>query len=175
MGAILAAFLPHLDAAASSRAVLRTASVTDRDALLDLLRAYLEEAGGDILPCPGNVELYGQIFDRYVSGEAEGVALLLVMSGGRPVGFTMAGEFPMGFRTRHGKVAMGWGTYVVPEERQSGHARRLRQALDARLRAMGFDTVIGGYAPNNDPAAASIRDTGFEVYQVLGAKRLREG
>lgn len=173
MAAIVVAGPLAAVAAASSCAPLRTASVADRDALLDLLRAYLEEAGGDVLPCPGNVELYGQIFDRYASGEAEGVTLL-ALSGGRPVGFTMAGEFPLGFRTRHGKVAMGWGTYVAPEERQSGHARRLRRTLDARLRRMGFDTVIGGYAPSNGPAAASIRDTGFEVYQVLGAKRLRE-
>lgn len=173
MAATLVAFGPLLPESACQAVRVRPAVERDRERLLELLRAYLEEAGGDVLPCPENIELYGQIFDRYVSGEAEGAALLAV-SGGRPVGFTLAGEFPMGFRTRHGKAAMGWATYVVPEERRKGHARRLRKALDNRLRALGFDTVLGGYAPGNGPAQASIRGTGFEVYQVLGAKRLRE-
>ena len=148
------------------------ASATDRAAFLEMLLAYLKECGGDVLPCPENVELYGAIFDRYVSGEAEGVALLAVAAGA-PVGFTMAGEFPLGFLTSHGKTAMGWGTYVRPEERRKGYARWLRRALDARLRVMGFDAVVGGYSPGNAPAEASLRGAGFEVYQILGAKRLR--
>lgn len=172
MAAAAIAFGPLLPASLYGGLAVRTADIKDRERLLGLFTAYLKDAGGDIVPCQENAELYGTIFNRYVSGEAEGVTLL-ALTAGEVIGFTMAGEFPLGFRTTHGKTAMGWGTYVVPEERCRGHARRLRQALDRRLRTMGFDTVIGGYAPGNDPAAASIRDTGFVVYQILGAKRLR--
>lgn len=155
--------------------VVYAARSEDREWFRQAVLAYVGDAGGDLLACPENVDLFAALFDLYVEGQG-GVVLLVraAASSPSPVGFTMAGELPMGFRTRHGRAAMGWGTYVQPSSRRRGLARLLRRALDRRLREMGFDAILGGYAPENAPAEASLRGTGFQVYQVLGAKRLKE-
>lgn len=170
---MIAAIVPY--AACSERVTVRAAEEGDRSSFRDLVRGYLEDtATGDILPCEENIEVYSALFDRYLR-DGGGAVLVAAKPYGRPLAFTMAGEIPHGFRTRHGRAAMGWGTYVTPPQRRRGIARQLREALDVRLREMGFDTVIGGFHPGNVAAEASLKGTGFEVYQVLGAKSLKEG
>lgn len=152
----------------------RAASERDREWFRAAALAYLGDSGGDIIACEENADILLALFDSYLASDS-GVALVLAGAYARnPIGFTMAGEIPLGFRTSHGRAAMGWGTYVEPAHRRMGYGRRLRRELDRRLRETGFDAILGGYAPGNAAAEASLRGTGFEVYQVLGAKRLKE-
>lgn len=143
----------------------------DRDRMGALIFEYLKDADGDVLATRENVEIYLALFDRYVT-DGDGVVLVAVRPYGLPIAFTMAGEIPLGFETKHGRTAMGWGTYVQPTARRRGLASNLRMALDERLREMGFDSVIGGFRPGSVAAEESLRGTGFEIYQSLGAKRL---
>lgn len=152
--------------------MIRPAIQADRPALEALLGLYLEESGGDIVACPENVAACLEILDSYIDRQAAGAALV-AEEGGRVVAFTLAGEFPCRFLTHHGRAAMGWGTFVLPDNRRRGLAGNLRDRLDQELRRQGFDVVLGGYAPSNVAAQASVEGIGFEVYQVLGAKRLR--
>lgn len=153
----------------------RVAVERDREWFRAAALTYLRDAGGDLVACEENADILLALFDTYLASDS-GVALVLVAHAyaRNPIGFTMAGEIPMGFRTRHGRAAMGWGTYVTPAHRRKGYSRLLRRDLDRRLREMGFDAILGGYAPENAPAEASLQGTGFQVYQVLGAKRLKE-
>lgn len=151
----------------------RLAVAGDRCWFRAAVLAYLGDAGGDLVACEENADVLLALFDVYLAGKA-GAALVIAAHGYDPIGFAMAGEILMGFRTRHGRAAMGWGTYVEPSSRRRGYSRLLRSALDRRLRDMGFDAILGGYAPENAPAEASLRGTGFEVYQILGSKRLKE-
>lgn len=154
---------------------VRPATESDKEGFLDLVFAYLEEVhsmGGDLLPTPGNVESYGNLFDSILRDQTAGIVMVASINE-VAVGFSMATELKSPLEMAYGRAALGWGTFVTPILRGRGIARDLRMWIDANLRSLGFDCVVGGYHPGNEIAAASLVSTGFEVFQHLGIKRLR--
>jgi GNAT superfamily N-acetyltransferase len=143
----------------------------DRDFFLRLWNAHLHEMhakGSEILPTTRTLDFYGDVFDAYLSGAREGVVAILY-----PAGVSLAGDATPSWDSLHGKTAIGWGTYVVPELRDRGHADALRRFVIGELAAIGFETLLGSVGVGDEAAEASIAKVpGVEVYQQVYRRRL---
>lgn len=89
------------------------------------------------------------------------------------IAFSIAGRTGHSFvDTDFGKTAQGYGTYVDPEHRGRGLSRLLRDRMRVELKARGFETIVGGVHLNNAGGAASLKDSAFTWYQLVGFERL---
>lgn len=154
-------------------AVPRAATLADGAAFRKLLMAHLREMrakGSEIHPTDRSADFYCGLFDRYVTGRADGVVVMA-----DDVGFSMAGDATLPLDSDFGKTAIGWGTYVAPEARGAGLGNELRRVLRAALRERGFQTVLGGTHIGDLVALASVQHTGWKPYQLQGFDDLRRG
>lgn len=123
---------------------------------VELLREYVAEAaavGGDIADCEENVEVLARFAEEIQSGVREGVVVCFPESS-----FSMAIQAPsIGIRGANGKTAMGVGTYVRQKYRRGGVATSLRKLLINRLKAAGFERLIGTVAVGNAAGIESMR------------------
>lgn len=150
---------------------VRHATPDDRTFFLGLWSRYLHEMhakGSEILPTHKTLEFYGDVFDAYLEGAREGVVAI-----DYPAGVSLAGDASPSWDSLHGKTAIGWGTYVVPELRGNGHADDLRRFVIEQLKTQGFETLLGSVNVGDDQALASISKVpDVEVYQHVYRRRL---
>lgn len=150
---------------------VRHATPDDRSFFLGLWFRYLHEMhakGSEILPTSRTLAFYADVFDAYLAGAREGVVAI-----DYPAGVSLAGDVTPSWDSLHGKTAIGWGTYVVPELRSQGHADALRSFVIAELGGLGFETLLGSVGVEDDEALASIAKVpGVEVYQQVYRRRL---
>lgn len=78
--------------------------------------------------------------------------------------FWASAPLPLDYRRR---TANGYGTYVRPEFRRAGLATKLRKAAAARLRALGFEAVVGQVERSNEPGREATRRAGFQTFALL--------
>ena len=89
------------------------------------------------------------------------------------VGFSAAGQSflgPAGFSW--GETAGAFGTYVAPNFRKGGVAKRMRDKLYVALEKKGFKCLIGGVSVDNHAGVFSLRESGFVPYQISGYRLL---
>lgn len=150
---------------------VRHATPDDRPFFLGLWSRYLHEMhakGSEILPTPKTLDFYVDVFDAYLTGAREGVVAISY-----PAGVSLAGDASPSWDSLHGKTAIGWGTYVVPELRGNGHADALRQFVIEQLKARGFETLLGSVNVSDEQALSSISKVpDVEVYQHVYRRRL---
>lgn len=152
---------------------IRLAGQGDLDHFRSMVRDYLTELrlhGSEIRPTERSVDFYCDLFDAFVVRRSIDGAVVI-----SDIGFSMAGNATSGLDTDFGKTAIGWGTYVAPRGRGSGHASELRRVLRIELRRLGFQTVTGGVHPRNAPAIDSLHRTGWTSCQLYGHDDLRRG
>ena len=157
---------------------VRLATKGDRLEFLGRWREMLQEnyrIGGEIIPSDVNVERYGDLFDVYVSGMAEGV-VVVAEDEGEIVAVLMWGFGGEPFETRFSKFAVGWGTYVAPSHRRRGLSDRVRDYGEERLKQLGFKTVLGQAVDSNEAGLASgLAPRGrFKRHGVVGVIHLEE-
>ena len=112
-------------------------------------------------------------FDSYLAGYRFGDPLV-AEDEGTIVGGLLWGEpyEPIGLDLRFGaRIAVAAGTYVQPSHRGRGIARELGLEARRRLRALGFDAVIGGWNMHNERVGKKLFGDG-EPYLVSVAVRL---
>jgi GNAT superfamily N-acetyltransferase len=152
-----------------------------RDDVRSLFFDYLTElsslGSSEILPTERTLDFWMSLYDNYCAPETSatpmaGVALV-ALADGVPVGFSLAGAAPLPYDTTFGQLAYGWGTYVQPSHRGLHIASELREAMRLALKALGFETLLGGVHLNNDVGIKALRGTGFEPYQLSGFIRLQ--
>ena len=152
---------------------VRKAKPQDRKLFLRLYKEYLEETvdtPGAILPTDENLILYGNIFDSYVSGELQGVVLLIAQDA-----FLIHGELgPAVFETNLGRVANGMGTYVREELRGKGASQAMFKRSKRLLREMGFDTLVGGVDAERGGGRKATEKAGFKVASYVTYLNLHE-
>jgi hypothetical protein len=142
-----------------------------------LARAYLtelRERGSEIIPSKRSVNVLEGLLIEYVfSDPANGVAVVAVDCD-FICGFTIVGGFGLlsSFDTDFGRIAYGHGTYVHPSNRGQHLSDRMRDLARTELRARGFDTIIGGVHLANQVGAASLKNSPFTWYQLVGYERL---
>lgn len=149
----------------------RLARPVDRDYFLCLWHDYLTEMaakGSEILPTPRTLAFYADLFDAYTSGTKLGIAAVAY-----PAAVSMAGDATPGYDSTQGRTAIGWGTYVVPELRDRGHAAEIRNFVIAELARRGFQTLLGTVQVGDNDALSSIRKVpGVEVVQHVYRRTL---
>lgn len=157
----------------------RLAIRADYDQFMTLAAAYLvelRELGSEIRPTSNSLSFWGDLFTMATTqpkSTIPGLEMVIVMIG--DYGFSVAGSlgYPMSVvDTDFGKTAYGHGTYVRPDKRRMGLSRVLRDKMREELRRRGFETVIGGAHLRNSAGAASLKDSHFIWYQMVGYERL---
>lgn len=148
-----------------------------------MLRAYMTELraqGCEILPTERTLDYWSGVFDILSTKRPDaGAAVIATVPahgdwsmGAWSVGFSLASIVDLPFDTDFGVTAMGHGTYVLPSHRGVGVGTAMRKALCDRLREIGVHTLLGGLHLNNLAGAASLKNTGFQLHQMLGYVRL---
>lgn len=150
---------------------VREAKQRDKGLFRKLWKSYLKDQhkkGSDILPTAANLDKFELIFEKYVSGEFEGIvlfvaddAVLMWGSQGEPA-----------FETNYKKPATAWGTYVGEKLRGKGVSKELRKIAAQKLREKGFDVAIGIGLKGNEEGLDSGTKFGFDLYASLGRLRL---
>lgn len=152
---------------------VRRAKPQDRKLFLKLYKEYLEElkdAHGSPLPSERNLEIIGRIFDSYVSGELDGVVLLVAQDA-----MVLHGEqgAPL-FETNLGRIATGWGAYVREELRGQGVSQAMYKRSKKLLRSMGFDHLVGSAYLGVGGGDAATTKFGFNATAKIVSLDLRE-
>ena len=84
-------------------------------------------------------------------------------------GFCIAGlpeELP--WDSSLGKCALGFGTYVAPDQRMIGLSSELRNYALSELARVGFNKVLGSISISNEAGLESAASAGFIVTQYSG-------
>lgn len=138
---------------------VRKAKERDKGLFRKLWQRFMEdnfEMDGLILPTKNNLDVANFYFDKYVSGEAEGIVLFVANDA-----VLMWGDDLSPIETRLEKSAQGWGVYVAPERRRQGVSMVIREEGKKMLRNMGFTHVLGSTTEKNDPSYQSSVKVGF--------------
>jgi GNAT superfamily N-acetyltransferase len=157
---------------------IRDVGTGDLEEFVLLWCAYLEEgylAGGSIRPTSRTLAFYRELCRRYVLGRLDGVALLAqAPEAPRPEGVLLWGEglSPSPLDLRYHRAAQGWGTYVRPARRGQGWSTELRTLAVGRLRAMGFDAVLGAASTRNPHGLETGLHFGFRIIEQVGVLSL---
>lgn len=161
---------------------VRAAKIQDKGLFRKLWKEFLEHEvsqGGNILPTDKNLDVYCNIFEKYVNGELPGVvsfiaedAVLMWGSSGAPV-----------FDTNIDPIAQGWGTYVRERARGKGYSRRIREVSLKRLESLKwndgeeekkFKHLYGSAQANNEAGIESARSLGYDFPAVIGILKLNK-
>lgn len=154
---------------------IRRAKQADKNLVMKLWAEYLDDkgsdsAGGTVPSSEHNMEVFGNIFDAYVTGEHDGVVLLhaedAVLMWGDPGGQL--------FETSLGRSAQGWGIYLRETHRGKGLSAAMRTKAANILKEMGFDSVCGHVDPDNEDALQSAKKFGFKTGGVIVYYDLKE-
>ena len=149
------------------------AKPSDRALFASLWRAYLTEMrslGSEVRPTDRSMAFFMALFDAYTMGSRFGVCLLAGHEGVLLWGEGME-SYPLD--TDFGRLAHGWGTFVASPARGKGVSKALREEAKRRLRAMGFDSVVGMAHSPNPLGLQTGLGVGFEVYGQQAVLRLR--
>jgi GNAT superfamily N-acetyltransferase len=148
------------------RVVIRAATADDRGQFIALWAEHLkegEQAGDFRRASARTMTFYLALFDCYVSGALEGIVLLHERGG-----VLLWGEQPASaFDTPGDKIAVGYGTYVVPEARGVGVGSELHEAAWAWVRAHGFTHWLGGYRTGNAAGMALCEARGGRPIEIV--------
>lgn len=153
--------------------MIRRATEDDRASVLSLMEALvcsLIQHGGNIRPGAKTTRWLGGCFDEAL---CTGRCLVADVSGDL-VAVSLAIPVAAPYDSAHGEAAVGIGTYVTQSHRKQGHATALYAAMAAELRALGFDTYLGGYLLGNAGVQPVLQRAGFVPYEVAVAMPLRE-
>lgn len=135
----------------------------------------LKEAGGEIIPSERTLIFFAEMVQTYTMEPQLGVALV-ALNGQRLVGCLLWGALPpVPIDTEFGKIAHGFGTYVLPEYRMKGLSVKMREAAKDLLAAEGFETVLGTAGKNNFAGLHSGTGAGFVPYGTSCALNLVKG
>lgn len=151
---------------------VRVATISDVEFLKAtylLMLQELQQYGHDVLPTAKNAEAFTGVFVRpSLDGEQKTSAILIAEDNGVPVGVIYwvgnNGIFDIG------PQAFGHGTYVFPNWRLRHVASGLRKAASARLKALGFEKIVGTISVKNLPSFRALKDwnvTGHIIEQPL--------
>ena len=145
---------------------VRRAKPQDRKLFLKLYKEHLESVQyepGRALPTERNLEVIGRVFDSYVSGELDGVVLLVAQDA-----MLMHGEQgePL-LETNLGRTATGWGIYVRENLRGRGVIQKMYKRSKTLLREMGFDHVYGCVSVDTGPGRRATEKAGFKGSSLL--------
>jgi len=145
----------------AARSLIREASRNDGNLFITLWQEYLDEqykSGGEIMPTSASMRVFYQLFRNYVDHRSmQGVVLF----GPNDESVSMYGAAPEAIETRFGSTATAWGDYVRPQYRKEGWASELRKVQVEKLRAMGFETIMGAVYAGNDAGEKSAISFGF--------------
>jgi GNAT superfamily N-acetyltransferase len=141
---------------------IRRAKPGDKALAMKLWEEYLGTEGlvlaGGAPPTEHNMEVFGNVFDAYVTGEFDGVVLLhaedAILIWGDPGSQV--------FESKYGRQAQGWGVYVRESHRGAGVATALQKKAVNILRDMGFDTVCGNVDPEDRKSYEANLEFGFK-------------
>ena len=106
---------------------------------------------------------------------ADGGAVLVAESGGRPVGFLVYGieeELGCYVLPENRRVGLLSDLYVAPEARGQGISRALVREAETRLRAAGIRRVEIGVLAANAPARAVYEALGYAVSDLTMTRSL---
>jgi GNAT superfamily N-acetyltransferase len=153
---------------------IRRAKPEDKKLAMKLWAEYLgNEAlinAGGVPPTEHNMEVFGNVFDAYVSGEHDGVVLLhaedAILMWGDPGGQLFESEL--------GRQAQGWGVYVREKLRGKGVAHAMQTKAVNILRDMKFDSVCGNVNPNDPKSVEANEKFGFEPGVMAVHYKLKE-
>lgn len=154
--------------------VFREATNSDREEFLYLWSEMYEELlqyGSEHEPDLNTLRDARNLFDAYVTGELDGVALLYEPPGETPQGVAFGGEAfgtPAIRGTHLGRIANGWGIYIRKEHRSHHISTLIQTAIRKRLLRMGFDTVLGDVLVTNKAGIGSVEAVGdWEPYAII--------
>lgn len=159
----IARFRPILDNG------IRPWDARDWTQLRRLVKDYLTSLGpdgGDILPTRHNVE---EIIRSGVRAAVKGDPCLVGVVNQKLVGFCMWAGIKTALDTKE-KTCQGWGTYIVPEHRQTGWSERLRADAIVKAKKAGY-TVVEGIALSKIGLDTS-KKIGFSVRGVVVSLRV---
>ncbi len=145
---------------------------------LGLWFEYLKETkelGGEIIPSERTLIFFAEMVQTYTMEPTLGVALATV-NGQKLVGCLLWGALPpVPIDTEFGKIAHGFGTYVLPSYRLKGLSAKMREAAKDLLAAEGFETVLGTAGKGNTAGLKSAPGAGFVAYGTSCALNLVKG
>jgi GNAT superfamily N-acetyltransferase len=142
-----------------SKVRVRKAKPRDLGLFRKLWQKFMEdnyELGHLVLPSKQNLDVACIYFDKYVSGEAEGIVLFVANDA-----VLMWGDDLSPIETRLEKPAQGWGVYVAPQRRRQGVSMIMREEGKKMLIEMGFTHVTGSTTLQNNPSYDSSVKLGF--------------
>ena len=133
-----------------------------------LFMEYLEDQydlGNDIVPDHKSIEFFVKQAWYYSHKILDGIVLFsdenAVLMWGEPVGSPTT--------NRHGKVAIGWGTYVRKDFRGNGISKEMRNIAKKALFEMGFSYVHGSLLVNcSEASKKSAYNIGLRMNSVSG-------
>ena len=141
--------------------------MSKREQFIELWAEYLQEhekLGGDVKATSRSLLFFLSVFDQYESGAIRGVAI--VEPG---VGVFLCGELgDMKYDVVEDDRAYVLGTYVVPEQRRAGVAKRMRNAAIEKLRDIGIRSLEATVLASDPIAEASMRSAGYTVTGLHG-------
>jgi len=153
---------------------VRSAEIVDKNLFLELWEQFAADVsypGYGLLWTERTRTFFAFLFDAYVSGELDGVCLVM-----GDYGVTLYGscsEKPQ-FDTPLGRVAYAWGTYIKPEMRGNGCYETFLDTSVPMLRAMGFDSLLADSPREYEPVFGSLIRHGFTEYSAVTVLRLKE-
>ena len=147
---------------------IKPATLANRGHFLYLWKRYMEESaeqGSHVLANDSNLREFLYIFESYCAGSMFGVVEMAWGPSSKPLGITMAGEYPGGPRleTTLGRTAIVWGVYVDPEYRQSGMATSLTDAGALNLLKQNFDSIYSDVLAGNEAGLANAKSNGTVI------------
>ena len=160
--------------------MFRDALPSDRIEFLTLWAEYLKELesyGGEYTPDNETMRDIGQLFDAYTQGSRFGCCVLYEPPGEGIQGAAFCGE---GWGTgavqakKWGKTAWGWGVYLRPEHRRGRVAYHLQINTGRKLKALGFDTLVGDILLENETSLKATQAAGWVPHSVVHVCNLGE-
>lgn len=145
---------------------VRKATMRDRGLFKSLWLSMMEEqyeAGSLVLPNEANLEVMTNIFEKYVTEELDGVALLV-----SNVGVLMYGDMCNPHQLSIGeRTAFGWGQFVKEENRGNGVLDAMAKEAFKQLQLQGFDSMLGNTMEKDthgrEAFARVVKQNEFEV------------
>lgn len=143
---------------------IRLARPEDAPIFEALWRDYLTEyhkQGGELLPTRRNLVAFLELFSAYTTNTTADAPMGVCVLADEDGVLLWGDTGPPRVDTRYDPLAFGWGTYVVPEMRQRGIAREMREFARPLLKALGFKNVQGTALNANKPGILSAESFGW--------------
>lgn len=148
---------------------VRVATQEDFGAFMGMFEEYLKEResnGSMVVVSDAFLTEIADLYLRIALGRIEGVALIV------PSKAVALWGPALPYPTKFGRTMPGHGTYVRPQFRRSGLAKRIYEVGFAILRELGVDAFLGSVDEGNAAGQGHATHQNAEIVQTVQVVRL---